>query len=360
MPKYKSREIDWDKEWRLVLVGGVAGSLAKTSVAPLDRVKILFQVRSPEFAKYNASWFGPATAIKDIFRADGLRGIFRGHSATLLRIFPYSALKYSLYDKITLRVIPSKEYDTFFRNMVSGSLTGTSTLICTYPLDYIRVRLAVETKHNFVRPLRTTIWRIYSEIPPTKVALGGQPAVAATAVNAVQNVKPIAPFFKLSNFYRGFSASILGMIPYSGASFSIETQGRKWMNDPRIAKYTTKPRPAHASPDDLAPLNKVPQLVVGGTAGFVAQTLSYPVEVIRRRIQVGGLVGDGRRLGIRETARTIFHEGGGNFKTLNGLKGLKGFFVGMSLGYVKIVPLHAVSFFIWREGTALFGVQGRE
>ena len=39
---------------------------AKSVVAPLDRVKILFQASNPQFAKYSGSWVGVATAMKDI------------------------------------------------------------------------------------------------------------------------------------------------------------------------------------------------------------------------------------------------------------------------------------------------------
>ncbi len=67
---------------------------AKTVVAPLDRVKILFQASNPQFAKYTGSWFGVVTAMKDIYKDEGARGLFRGHSATILRIFPYAAIKF--------------------------------------------------------------------------------------------------------------------------------------------------------------------------------------------------------------------------------------------------------------------------
>jgi solute carrier family 25 protein 16 len=352
MPAYKSREIDWNKEWKLILVGGVAGSLAKTTVAPLDRVKILLQVRNPEFTKYNTSWFGPATAIRDIWKADGLRGVFRGHSATLLRIFPYSALKYSIYDKIRIRVIPSHEYETFIRRTISGSLTGLATIVVTYPLDFIRTRLAVETKHNHPHPLLRAVRAIYNEVPPANKALAGQSGVVATTASVVQTVAPVRTIYKISNFYRGFVASSLGMIPYAGASFTSEHMGREWMRHPSLIQYTTYPKPENWPTDKPVPLKMIPQLIVGGLAGFLSQTISYPAEVIRRRIQVGGQIGDGRRLRIWETVRMIWSEGAG----ASGFKRFKGFYVGLSLGYVKIVPMHAISFFIWRKGMDVFEI----
>lgn len=45
------------------------------------------------------SWSGLAQAIREIRRRDGLRGLLQGHSATLLRIFPYAAIKFVAYDQ---------------------------------------------------------------------------------------------------------------------------------------------------------------------------------------------------------------------------------------------------------------------
>lgn len=72
------------------------------------------------------------------------------------------------------------------------------------------------------------------------------------------------------------------------------------------------------------------ELVSGGFAGMVAQTASYPLEVVRRRMQVSGAVGSGRGVGIRETAVEIWRRAG-----------VRGYFVGLSIGYVKVVPMVA-------------------
>jgi solute carrier family 25 protein 16 len=52
-----------------------------------------------------------------------------------------------------------------------------------------------------------------------------------------------------------------------------------------------------------------------------------PFEVIRRRMQVGG-VGGGAGISWRDAVKTIY-----------GQRGWKGFFVGLSIGYVKVIPM---------------------
>lgn len=44
-------------------------------------------------------------AISVIYKSSGVRGLFQGHSVTLLRIFPYAGIKYMMYDWLE-RVCP--------------------------------------------------------------------------------------------------------------------------------------------------------------------------------------------------------------------------------------------------------------
>ena len=83
----------------------------------------------------------------------------------------------------------------------------------------------------------------------------------------------------------------------------------------------------------------------GGFAGFVSQTVSYPLEVIRRRMQVGGVVGDGHRLGMMEVAARIYRD-----------TGFKGFFVGLGVGYIKVIPMVATSFFAYERAKLALGI----
>lgn len=150
----------------------------------------------------------------------------------------------------------------------------------------------------------------------------------------------VVPRSGLANFYRGFGPTILGMLPYAGMSFLTHDTVGDWLRHPSIAPYTTipdsesKPKKGSRHPQ----LTAAAELSSGAIAGLVSQTSSYPLEVIRRRMQVGGAVGDGRRLGIIETGRTIWLE-----------RGFRGFWVGLTIGYIKVVPMVATSFFVYER-----------
>lgn len=302
------------------------------------------------------------TAMRDINRQDGLRGLFRGHSATLLRIFPYAAIKFLAYEQVRAVVIKDKTQETPLRRLVSGSLAGITSVFFTYPLEVIRVRLAFETKRDSRSSLSSICKRIYRERPPIPQqpasTLAAAPSVslpvraaASTLTSTVSTIQAVSPRSGLANFYRGFSPTLLGMLPYAGMSFLTHDTAGDWLRHPSIAKYTTIPSSTTSSDTGTIttyrrrPLTYWAELLAGGSAGLVSQTASYPLEVIRRRMQVGGAVGDGHRLGMAETTKQIWKE-----------KGFRGFWVGLTIGYVKVVPMVAVSFLVYERGKLYLGV----
>ncbi|PSK59384.1 hypothetical protein B9Z65_3708 [Elsinoe australis] len=342
----KPKKIDrqsWEYVLRSGLAGGLAGCAAKTVVGPLDRVKILFQASNPQFQKYTGSWFGVVKAIRDIYGADGTRGLFRGHSATLLRIFPYAGIKFLAYEQVRAVVIRDHTQETSVRRFASGSIAGMISVFFTYPLEVIRVRMAWETKAH-VRTSYLDVCRgIYHERPPTvRHTTGSGPVAMASA--AVQKATPAAG---LANFFRGFTPTMWGMLPYAGSSFLAHDTAGDFMRSPRFAQYTTIPgtKGKGRDPNKPAQLKYWAELSTGAFAGFVSQTASYPLEVIRRRMQVGGVVGDGHRLGMREVARSIYRQGG-----------WKGFYVGLSIGYVKVIPMVSVSFYAYERAKFWLGI----
>ncbi|PLN79133.1 mitochondrial carrier protein [Aspergillus taichungensis] len=328
------------------IAGGLAGCAAKSVVAPLDRVKILFQASNPQFAKYSGSWFGLVSAVREIKHHEGLRGLFKGHSATLLRIFPYAGIKFLAYEQIRAVIIPSRDKETAFRRLASGSLAGTTSVFFTYPLELIRVRLAFETKRTSRSSLRDIVRQIYGERPVQPKAPPPSSATGTAAAHASAIVHNAIPSHGLANFYRGFVPTLLGMLPYAGVSFLTHDTVGDWLRSPSLAQHTTIPGSESSRRGSRRPqLTAAAELFSGALAGLVSQTSSYPLEVMRRRMQVGGVVGDGRRLGILETARIIWLE-----------RGFRGFWVGLTIGYVKVIPMVATGFFAYERLKWAFGI----
>jgi solute carrier family 25 protein 16 len=288
--------------------------------------------------------------MKEIYQYEGVLGLYRGHSATLLRVFPYAGIKFLAYEQIRSFFIPRNEHETPVRRLVSGSLAGATSVFFTYPLEVIRVRLAYETRRDTRSSFASICKRIYYEHPLPKspapeLPAGAPGAVRAAAATAASAAQTVAPRTGLVNFYRGFSPTILGMLPYAGMSFLTHDTMGALLRHPAVREWTTLPQPENAPAGKPVPLRSWAELLAGGVAGLVSQTASYPLEVIRRRMQVGGAVGDGRRLRIAETARLIIKE-----------RGPRGFFVGLTIGYAKIVPMVATSFYTYERMKTWFGI----
>ncbi|KAJ5136890.1 Mitochondrial carrier protein LEU5, partial [Penicillium atrosanguineum] len=313
-PASKKRSLDYIV--KSGLAGGLAGCAAKSLVAPLDRVKILFQTSTPEFARYSGSWGGFVSAITAIREKEGFRGLFKGHSATLFQKFPYAAINFLAYEQIRAIIIPTPDKKTPLRQLLSGSLAGSASILFTYPLDLIRVRLAIETRSHRVS-WKDVCLQIYHE---------------HDAPLHPQRFKGLLPHMGLTNFYRGFGPTILGMIPYAGMSFFTHEVIGDWLRSPAFAPYTVSESRSSKHPG-RPQLVTVAELFAGGLAGVIAQTASYPLEVLRRRMQVGG-----HRLGMAQTCRKMWSE-----------KGFRGFYVGMTIGYIKVVPLVATSFLVYER-----------
>ncbi|KAK6356194.1 hypothetical protein TWF718_000565 [Orbilia javanica] len=273
---------------------------------------------------------------------------------TLARVFPYAAIKFLAYEQYRAVLISSKEHETVIRRLLSGSLAGVTSVFFTYPLELARVRLAYETKKNYKTSITTIFRQIYQEPPPSRIPFSSLPQTANASAAAYDALPQQArsSFSGIANFYRGFFPTILGILPYAGCSFLAHDLMGDLLRSPQFEKYCVRPNTGVAldskepySHSQRSKLTTPAQLFAGGIAGLVGQTASYPLEIIRRRMQVGGAVGDGRAFNVAETAKIIFRE-----------RGFRGFYIGLSIGFVKIVPMTATSFLVWERSKSWLGI----
>lgn len=270
--------------------------------------------------------------MRKIKQEQGFFGLYHGHSATILRIFPYAAVKYVAYDLLHNLLMPTSKDETRLRLFLAGSTSGVLSVFMTYPLELIRVRLAFDTKTK-PQPgsLRKIVQKIYHE---------GAQTVTSDGLHESKLLNRF-PIFK---FYRGFTSTVMGMIPYGGTSFLVYGRTKAWLYT-LLLNRDAKGTPLTDRPP-LFDINRTAvDLAAGALAGAVSQTVSYPFEVIRRRQQVGGILSPGRMISFSETVHWIYKS-----------RGLGGFYVGLLIGYIKVVPMTAISFAVWSEMKRILGI----
>ena len=142
------------RELRSLLAGGVAGMVAKSIVAPVDRIKILYQVSSRSFRLQDV----PRIATK-IIREEGFQALWKGNTATMIRVFPYSGIQFMVFDRCKTFFLHKHSLSGVDRewglspmeSLLSGSVAGICSAACTYPLDMTRAQLAVLKSKKHVR-----------------------------------------------------------------------------------------------------------------------------------------------------------------------------------------------------------------
>ena len=223
------------------------------------------------------------------------------------------------------------------RLLRGACVVGMITVFFTYPLELIRVRMAFQTRNsNPSSPFKGTrptfiqaMNYLYHEGAPTAASTHTPIPPALSPPPSATN--KLFQNFPILKFYRGFTVTIAGMIPYAGTSFLVWGFLRARFLPPK--EVSRKQR------------TPVADLAFGAIAGAISQTVSYPFEIVRRRMQVGGLTRPDRWLGWSETVRDVWRA-----------NGLRGFYVGLGIGYLKVVPMTAVSFAVWQAGKHLLGV----
>ncbi|XP_062074522.1 mitochondrial adenine nucleotide transporter ADNT1-like [Humulus lupulus] len=308
-----------------LIAGGVAGGVSRTAVAPLERLKILLQVQNPHSIKYN----GTVQGLKYIWNTEGLRGLFKGNGTNCARIVPNSAVKFYSYEQASKGILwfyrqqtgDEEAQLTPLLRLGAGACAGIIAMSATYPMDMVRGRLTVQTEKS--------------------------PHQYRGIFHALSTVLREEGFRAL---YRGWLPSVIGVVPYVGLNFAVYES---------LKDYLVKNKPFGLVND--SELSVTTRLACGAAAGTVGQTVAYPLDVIRRRMQMVGwkdaasiVTGDGKgKAGLEYTGmvdafrKTVRHEGFGAL------------YKGLVPNSVKVVPSIAIAFVTYEVVKDILGVEMR-
>jgi len=235
-------------------------------------------------------------------------GLYKGHSVTLLRIFPYAAINFSAFERFKVLLKADTNFgDWPLRKLAAGSLAGTLAVSITYPFDIIRARIAYDLAHKLHGNQRKD--KVFNTVVTELFSEG----------------RLSHPKFPLTGFYQGFVPTILGIIPYAGVSFSVFEYSKK------IIKTFNR----------TGDLSSIQIFVSGLFAGAMGQTVAYPFDVVRRRMQVYKITDH----------LPIMHYNSGLIKALSAILNThgwkRGIFAGLTINYIKVAPASGISFLIY-------------
>ncbi|XP_043407572.1 graves disease carrier protein isoform X7 [Chelonia mydas] len=120
---------------RSFVAGGVAGCCAKTTIAPLDRVKILLQAHNQHYKH-----LGVFSTLCAVPKKEGYLGLYKGNGAMMIRIFPYGAIQFMAFDQYKKLIKKKLGISGHVHNLMAGSMAGAN--VSTLPLSSLSLRFS--------------------------------------------------------------------------------------------------------------------------------------------------------------------------------------------------------------------------
>ncbi|ETV90936.1 hypothetical protein H310_14351 [Aphanomyces invadans] len=180
------------------LAGAAAGLCQVTFAAPAELVKITMQVHN-----YPSS-YSSLSCLKDIWKADGMRGMYRGTALQIMRDVPAFGSYFYSYEVLKQALTGGQpDNETTMNLLVAGGCAGSISWMLTQPIDVIKT--LVQSQSSETKRLSTM------DVIRRQHALEG-------------------PKFLL----KGFGATILRAFPVSAVTFLVYERSMQLMNSAEL------------------------------------------------------------------------------------------------------------------------------
>ncbi|KAI1356859.1 mitochondrial dicarboxylate carrier protein [Xylaria sp. FL0043] len=296
---------------QVVAAGATAGLISRFVIAPLDVVKIRLQLQSHSLSdplshrdlRGSPIYKGTIRTLQHIVKHEGITGLWKGNVPAEMMYVSYAVVQFTAYRSTTLLLHRLSGDDANNRlpqaaeSFISGAAAGAAATATTYPLDLLRTRFAAQGNDRVYTSLRRAIWEIRRD----------------------EGMK---------GFFRGLAPGLAQIVPLMGIFFAIYESARLPLGQLNLP---------WGSGDATA----------GVLASVVAKTGVFPLDLVRKRIQVQGPTRS------RYVHRNI-PEYAGTLRTIRQIlkqEGVRGLYRGLTVSLMKAAPASAVT--MWTYERAL-------
>ncbi|XP_065218810.1 mitochondrial carnitine/acylcarnitine carrier protein [Planococcus citri] len=149
---------------QILYAGAFSGIFTTSIMAPGERIKCLLQVQdSAKKVQYN----GPVDVIKKLYSEGGIRSIYKGTCATLLRDIPASGMYFMTYEVIKEALTPAEKQDTLGQKLLiaipAGGMAGILNWVVAMPADVLKSRLQTAPEGTYPNGLRDVFRKLMAE-----------------------------------------------------------------------------------------------------------------------------------------------------------------------------------------------------
>ncbi|KAF8467724.1 mitochondrial carrier domain-containing protein [Kalaharituber pfeilii] len=313
----------------VAIAGSVAGLVSRFVIAPLDVVKIRLQLQHHASVITSTVQFAPSahaplqpvtnlgpspvyrgiiSTIRTIVVQEGFTALWKGNIPAELLYLTYGASQFLAFRQVT-RLVSASGLDVPdpAKNFAGGAVAGSVATTVTYPFDLLRTRFASQGTQKIYKSLLGSVQHIYKHEGP-------------------------------KGFFRGLEAGLIQIIPYMGIFFCTYESTRSLLT------------PHHQSiPSGW------PDAIAGTIAAVVSKTGVFPLDLIRKRLQVQGPT---RELYVHRNI-PIYNGIWQTAKTTVQCEGFRGLYRGLAVALLKAAPASAVTmwtfeqtmrFLKWKDG----------
>ncbi|RWW33966.1 hypothetical protein GW17_00001297 [Ensete ventricosum] len=139
----------------VALSGFGTGALQSLILSPVELVKIRLQLQMISNMGHQHGRLGPISMAKEIKKKEGIRGLYRGLSITVLRDAPAHGVYFWTYEYAREQLHPGCRktgQENLGTMLIAGGLAGVASWICCYPLDVVKSRLQAQSKPQAGQP----------------------------------------------------------------------------------------------------------------------------------------------------------------------------------------------------------------
>lgn len=281
------------------IAGACAGLISRFVIAPLDVLKIRLQLQSRLPEGPGAEVMGRRgiqSLVRQILADEGIRGFWKGNIPAELLYLMYGSIQFTSYRRsVQLLKTTCGDLPWNGNHFVAGGVAGAVATACTYPLDLLRTRFAATGKV-----------KVYDSI--------------------LHSMKLIAQTEGVKGYYRGLGPALYQIIPHMGLFFgTYET-----------LKNAT--RRSNASSGWV-------EATSGVVAGVVSKSGVYPLDTIRKRLQLQGHT----RTRYAEPRIPVYTSAIDCAHKVIAADGLRGLYRGLSVSLFKAAPASAVTMYTFEE-----------